>query len=193
MSRPGTVRDLLGAAVRDGYEDPLHALARGGSARHSMLDRIVELDFGSYLPDDILVKVDRMAMANSLEGRVPFLDPAVVEFAVSLPENLRVRHGRGKHILRRVAERWLPADVLAKPKQGFAIPLGQWFRGPLRPLAEDVLASRAFRERGLIDPAAARACLDDHLAGRADRGESLWLVLSLELWARRFLDAAPRA
>ncbi|HEY6939997.1 asparagine synthase (glutamine-hydrolyzing) [Dokdonella sp.] len=188
MSRPETVRALLGPAASRGYEDPLHALARAGSARHSLLDRIVELDFGSYLPDDILVKVDRMAMANSLEGRVPFLDPAVVEFAVSLPDALRVRRGRGKHLLRRVAERWLPADVLAKPKQGFAIPLGQWFRGPLRSLAEDVLASRAFRERGLIDPAAARACLDDHLAGRADRGESLWLILSLELWARRFLD-----
>ncbi len=189
MSRPATVHDLLGAAALDDYVDPLHTLAQNGSARHSALDRIVEIDFGSYLPDDILVKIDRMAMANSLEGRVPFLDPAVVEFAVSLPDSLRVHKGRGKHLLRRVAERWLPADVLAKPKQGFSIPLGQWFRGPLRTLAEDVLASRAFRERGLIDAGAARACLDEHLAGRADRGESLWLILSLELWARRFLDS----
>lgn len=189
MSRPGTVRDLLGADAPADYVDPLRALAAAGSAQHSLLDRIIEIDFGSYLPDDILVKVDRMAMANSLEGRVPFLDPALVEFAVSLPDGLRVARGRGKHLLRRVAERWLPADVLAKPKQGFGIPLAQWFRGPLRALAEDLIASRAFRERGLLDPAAARTCLDDHLAGRADRGETLWLILSLELWARRFLDS----
>jgi asparagine synthase (glutamine-hydrolysing) len=189
VSRPEVVRDLLGEAAGGAHADPLRALMANASARHSMLDRIIEIDFASYLPDDILVKVDRMAMANSLEGRVPFLDPRVVEFAIALPDSLRVRDGRGKHLLRRVAERWLPADVLAKPKQGFAIPLGQWFRGPLRALAEDVLSSRAFRERGLIDATAARACLDDHLAGRADRGESLWLILSLELWARRFLDS----
>jgi asparagine synthase (glutamine-hydrolysing) len=193
VSRPEVVRELLGDAVRGAWNDPLHAIAAHSTARGSMLDRIVELDFASYLPDDILVKIDRMAMANSLEGRVPFLDPNVVEFAIGLSDTQRVHGGRGKHLLRRVAARWLPEDVLAKPKQGFAIPLGQWFRGPLRELAEDVLSSRAFRERGLIAPAAARACLDDHLAGRGDRGESLWLILSLELWARRFLDSPTAA
>jgi asparagine synthase (glutamine-hydrolysing) len=130
-----------------------------------------------------------MAMANSLEGRAPLLDHRVVEFAVQLPPSLRIRHGRGKHLLREVARRWLPAEVLDKPKQGFAIPLDAWFRGPLRALAEDVLASRAFRERGLVRPEAARRILDAHLAGQAAHGETLWLVLSLELWARRFLDA----
>lgn len=188
QSRPETERDLLGEAAAS-YDDPLHSIQ--STAHASMLDRIIEIDFASYLPDDILVKIDRMAMANSLEGRAPFLDHRVVEFAISLPDALRVRRGRGKHLLRKVAARWLPADVLAKPKQGFSIPLGEWFRGPLRPLAEDVLGSRAFRERGLIRPDAARACLDDHLAGRADRGESLWLILSLELWARRYLDSSP--
>ena len=154
------------------------------------LDRIVAIDIGSYLADDILVKLDRMAMANSLEGRAPLIDHHLVEFAVRLPASMRVRNGRGKHLLRQVARRWLPSDVLDKPKQGFAIPLAAWFRGPLRELASDLIASRAFRERGLIAAAAADAYLADHLAGRADHGETLWLVLSLELWARRYLDSA---
>ncbi|MEO7917437.1 MAG: asparagine synthase C-terminal domain-containing protein, partial [Dokdonella sp.] len=154
------------------------------------LDRIIAIDIGSYLADDILVKLDRMAMANSLEGRAPLIDHRLVEFAVRLPTSMRVRNGRGKHLLRQVARRWLPSDVLDKPKQGFAIPLATWFRGPLRELASDLIGSRAFRERGLIAPAAADAFLADHLAGRADHGETLWLVLSLELWARRYLDGA---
>jgi asparagine synthase (glutamine-hydrolysing) len=153
------------------------------------LDRVVAIDFASYLPDDILVKLDRMAMANSLEGRSPLLDHRLVEFAVNLAPSQRVRDGRGKHLLRRVAARWLPPDVLAKPKQGFGIPLAEWFRGPLRALAADLFASRAFRERGLIDAAAARRCLDRHLANEADLGETLWVIVSLELWCRRFLDA----
>jgi len=131
-----------------------------------------------------------MAMASSLESRAPFLDPRVVEFGVRLPRDLRVRGHRGKHLLRKVAARWLPADVLDKPKQGFGIPLAKWFRGPLAGLAADVLGSRAFRERGLIRPVAAQRYLKDHLDGQADYGELLWLVLSLELWARRYLDAA---
>jgi len=161
--------------------------------RLGTLDRIVAIDFASYLPDDILVKLDRMAMANSLEGRSPLLDHRLVEFAVNLPPSMRVREGRGKHLLRKVAARWLPPDVLAKPKQGFGMPLAQWFRGPLRELAADVLSSRVFRERGLIDPAAARACLEQHLAGAADMSEVLWLTLSLELWCRGYLDRAPSA
>jgi len=87
-----------------------------------------------------------------------------------------------------VASRWLPADVLKKKKKGFGIPLGQWFRGPLRELASDLIASRAFRERGLIDPKAAEGYLTGHLQSAADHGELLWLILCLELWSRRYLD-----
>ncbi|MGV8940232.1 MAG: asparagine synthase (glutamine-hydrolyzing) [Lysobacter sp.] len=158
-------------------------------AGRSALDRAVAIDLQSYLPDDILVKLDRMAMANSLEGRSPFLHPQLAQFALSLPEKFRVRDGRGKHLLRQVARRWLPPRLLAKPKQGFAIPLAEWFRGPLRQLAGDTFASRNFRERGLIDPVAANALLDEHVRGHADRRESLWQLVCLELWAQRFLDA----
>lgn len=156
------------------------------------LDRLIAIDFASYLPDDILVKVDRMTMAHSLESRAPLLDHRLVDFAVRLPANLRIRGGRGKHLLRSAAARWLPADVLAKRKQGFAVPLAAWFRGPLREFAADIITSRAFRERGLVDARAAERCLADHVAGIDDLSEPLWLILSLELWARRYLDAGAR-
>lgn len=154
------------------------------------LDRIVAIDFNSYLADDILVKVDRMTMANSLESRAPLLDHRLVDFATRLPANMRIRGGRGKHLLRKAAARWLPADVLVKRKQGFGLPLADWFRGPLRELASDLISSQAFRERGLLDQAAAQQCLQQHLSGADDCSEALWLIVSLELWARRFLDQA---
>lgn len=175
----------------------LPALREPGSdlgAGTSALDRAVAIDLQSYLPDDILVKLDRMAMAASLEGRSPFLQPDLVNFALSLPEDYRVRNGRGKHLLREVAGKWLPPRAISKPKQGFAIPLADWFRGPLRAMAADTFASREFRERGLVDPAVAVSLLDEHVSGRLDRSEALWQVLCLETWAQRFLTAdAPQA
>jgi asparagine synthase (glutamine-hydrolysing) len=199
LTRADVADEILGDAVRPGgggagaghYSSLAGAAA--GTESLGALDRCVAIDFASYLPDDILVKLDRMAMANSLEGRAPFLDHRLVDFAVRLPAQMRVQGRRGKHILRKVAARWLPSAVLEKPKQGFAIPLGQWFRGPLRPVAADLLASRSFRERGLVRPAAAVRFLEDHVAGRADHGELLWLIVSLELWARRYLDQGPSA
>jgi asparagine synthase (glutamine-hydrolysing) len=190
LTRADVADSLLGEAVRSGTAGHYAGLAAAARNAASLgaLDRCVSIDFASYLPDDILVKLDRMAMANSLEGRAPFLDHKVVDFAVRLPPDLRIRGRRGKHILRRVAARWLPREVLEKPKQGFAIPLGQWFRGPLRDMAADVIGSDSFRDRGLIDHRAARRYLDGHIAGEADYGEILWLTLSLELWARRYLD-----
>ena len=169
----------------------LPALAQPGSdlgAGNAPLDRAVAIDLQSYLPDDILVKLDRMAMAASLEGRSPFLQPDLVQFALSLPVGYRVRDGRGKHLLREVAGKWLPPRAITKPKQGFAIPLADWFRGPLRTLAADTFGSRAFRERGLLQQTAAQALLHDHVERNIDRSEALWQALCLELWAQRFLD-----
>jgi asparagine synthase (glutamine-hydrolysing) len=196
LTRADVAEELLGDAVRAegaGIYGGLAQAARDSLRNFDALDRIVAIDFASYLPDDILVKVDRTAMASSLEGRAPFLDPRVVEFAVRLPREMRVRDGRGKHLLRRAAKRWLPEQVLTKPKQGFGIPLGKWFRGPLAGLAGDVFGSQKFRERGFLRADAARRYLDGHRAGEADYGEILWLALSLEMWARRYLDAGPSA
>lgn len=186
LSRPEQMRALLGDAGSEGYAS-LHPLFAANDAR-PMIDRIVDADIRSYLLDDILVKLDRMTMAASIEGRAPLLDHRVVEFAVRLPQHLRVRNGRGKHLLRQVARRWLPGDVLDKPKQGFAIPLPEWFRGSLGDMAADVFASRAFRERGWVQPESVDALLTAHRGRQADHAESLWQVLCLELWARRFLE-----
>jgi asparagine synthase (glutamine-hydrolysing) len=190
VTRADVADDLLGEAVGpavDGHYGGLASVTRASEALEP-LDRCVAIDFASYLPDDVLVKLDRMAMANSLEGRAPFLDHHVVEFGVRLPTELRVSGGRGKHLLRKVAARWLPPEVLTKKKHGFGIPLAQWFRGPLAGLATDLIGSQAFRDRGLLRPAAADRYLRDHLEGKADHGEILWLTLTLELWARRYLD-----
>jgi asparagine synthase (glutamine-hydrolysing) len=191
LTRPDQARALCAlAGGRRHYHLPLLDQADSDlGAGRSVLDRAVAIDLQSYLPDDILVKLDRMAMATSLEGRAPFLEPGLAQFAMRLPESLRVRDGRGKYLLRKVAARWLPQDVLSKPKQGFAIPIAEWFRGPLRALAQDTFAGSAFRERGLVDPPAADALLREHVSGAADRSEALWQVLCLELWAQRFLDA----
>ncbi|MBK9494663.1 MAG: asparagine synthase (glutamine-hydrolyzing) [Aquimonas sp.] len=186
LSRPQQLAALLGRPEQANYH-ALHALFTAQD-RRPMLDRIVDADIHSYLLDDILVKLDRMSMAASIEGRAPLLDHRVVEFAVRLPVTMRVRDGRGKHLLRQVARRWLPSAVLDKPKQGFGIPLPEWFRASLGAMAEDIFASRAFRERGWVQATAVDSLLQSHRQRRADHAETLWQVLCLELWARRFVD-----
>ena len=186
LSRPQQLAALLGRSADADYR-ALHGLFNAQDQR-PMLDRIVDADIHSYLLDDILVKLDRMSMAASIEGRAPLLDHRVVEFAVRLPVSLRVRDGRGKHLLRQVARRWLPSSVLDKPKQGFGIPLPEWFRASLGDMAADVFASRRFRERGWVQAEAVDALLRAHRQRSADHAETLWQVLCLELWAQRFVD-----
>ena len=152
------------------------------------IDRIVDGDIKSYLLDDILVKVDRMTMANSLEARSPLLDHELMEFAARLPVRQKLRSTVGKYLLRKVARQLLPDSVMAKPKQGFAIPLSEWFRTSLRGMLQDLVASRTFRERGVFDPVAVERSISTHLKGEADNSEHLWLVLMFELWARQYLD-----
>jgi asparagine synthase (glutamine-hydrolysing) len=186
LSRPEQMIALLGEAGREGHAGLHHLFAEDDE--RARIDQIVDADIRSYLLDDILVKLDRMSMAASLEGRAPLLDHRVVEFAVRLPLSMRVRNGRGKHLLRQVARRWLPNEVLDKPKQGFAIPLPEWFRASLGNMAHDVFADRRFRERGWVEPDAVDALLTAHRSARADHSETLWQTLCLELWARRFVD-----
>lgn len=152
------------------------------------MDGVLAGDIDSYLVDDILVKVDRTTMANSLEARAPLLDHKLLEFAARLP--FRVKHdGRhGKLLLKQVAATLLPAGSLQKRKQGFGVPLSAWFRREFKPLMQDLLADRRFAERGTFNVAGVRACYAAHLSGQHDFSELLWLVLTYELWARTFLD-----
>ncbi|MBN8491257.1 MAG: asparagine synthase (glutamine-hydrolyzing) [Burkholderiales bacterium] len=144
--------------------------------------RMMALDGLTYLPDDILVKVDRAAMAVSLETRAPFLDRDVVEFAWSLPMSMKLRDGRGKWILRQLLDRHVPRALVDRPKMGFGIPLDDWLRGPLRDWAEALLDEDRLRREGYLDPAPVRAAWQLHLQRKASFGYRLWSVLMFQAW-----------
>jgi asparagine synthase (glutamine-hydrolysing) len=140
----------------------------------------------TYLPDDILCKVDRAAMSVSLETRSPFLDHRVAEFAFSLPWDLKIRGGVGKYILRETLSRKVPRTLWDRPKTGFGIPLGEWLRGPLRDWADSLLSDRAWNDSWMLNNSVIRICWDRHLSGRRDHTRELWTVLMLRQWADRW-------
>jgi asparagine synthase (glutamine-hydrolysing) len=144
--------------------------------------RMMALDSMTHLPDDLLVKVDRAAMAASLETRAPFLDRDVVEFACSLPMSMKLRDGQGKWVLRKLLERHVPAAITERPKMGFSIPLDEWLRGPLREWAEDLLDEGRLQREGFISPGPVRAAWRRHLNGDAPLGKRLWTVLMFQAW-----------
>jgi asparagine synthase (glutamine-hydrolysing) len=144
--------------------------------------RMMLFDGVTYLPDDILVKVDRAAMAVSLETRVPLLDHRVAELAWRLPMSMKVRDGRGKWALRQILYRHIPRDLVERPKAGFAIPVGQWLRDPLRGWAEDLLSERRLKEQGYLDVAVVTGLWREHCSGRRDWTSRLWNALILQSW-----------
>jgi asparagine synthase (glutamine-hydrolysing) len=170
------------------------AVARLDSRRPAPLDLVAELDFpdavsrmryldvATYLPDDILTKVDRASMAASLETRAPCLDHRLVEWSFRLPSSLHLRDGRGKWLLRKILEKRVPPSLFERPKTGFGVPIGEWLRGPLREWAEHLLDERLLRETGLIDPAPVRSLWQRHLAGTTNGQYLLWPVLMLMSW-----------
>jgi asparagine synthase (glutamine-hydrolysing) len=151
--------------------------------------RLMRFDFETYLPEDVLAKVDRMSMAHSIESRVPLLDNRVIDFAASLPAHFKIRDGRRKHILKETLRTLLPDGILARRKQGFGIPLGTWFRGGLTGLFADVLDAPRTRQRGYFEPAFVGRLLREHLSGERDHTLRLWQLLVFELWHRQYLDA----
>lgn len=142
-------------------------------------------DMRSYLPDDIHCKVDRAAMAVSLETRVPFLDPDVLSASARLPSHMKICDGKGKWVLRQTFYRHVPHELIEPPKTGFGIPVGKWFRSPLRSWAEDLLSEGNLRRDGLIDSAPVRQAWAEHLLGRRDWTHRLWIILILMGWRER--------
>lgn len=150
--------------------------------------RLLFTDIHSYLPDDLLVKVDIATMANSLEGRSPFLDHHLVEFAAALPTEWKLRGRKSKYILKDACADLLPPRILHRGKMGFGVPISGWFRGELKGYLRDVLLDPVSLSRGYFDPARVRALVDAHQKGITDHAPRLWALLVLELWHRAFID-----
>lgn len=154
-----------------------------------LIERLMYLDALTYLPDDLLVKVDRASMQVALETRLPLVDSRIVEFAWSLPIEHKMKDGKGKRLLREVLKRYLPIELFDRPKMGFAIPLCAWLRGPLRAWADDLLTEERLVREGFLNAATVRRLWREHLAGRGDWSQEIWSVLMFEGW----LEAAGGA
>jgi asparagine synthase (glutamine-hydrolysing) len=172
--------------------DPTASISSSWPTLPGITEQMLWLDVVGYLPDDILTKLDRAAMASGLETRVPFLDRDVFDLAWRLPMDMKLRGGVTKWILRQVLYRHVPRVLVDRPKMGFGLPIGSWLRGPLRPWAEELLAERRLRHQGLLDPLPIRQAWAQHQAGRRDLAYELWDVLALQAWLDRWMPGSSR-
>jgi len=152
------------------------------------LDAILLTDQMTYLPNDLLVKVDIATMANSLEARSPFLDHKLIEFAATLPESMKMSGAGTKSLLKKVAARLVPKEVIYRRKMGFGVPIGKWFRGEMKDFVRSVLLSEGSLKRGIVKPEILERYVNEHIAGDRDHSFQLWTFLMLELWFQRFID-----
>ncbi|MEW6324888.1 MAG: asparagine synthase (glutamine-hydrolyzing) [Nitrospirota bacterium] len=173
----------LWASHRQFYDAPSAAVP---------LDRALYLDVNTYLADDLLMLGDKMSMAASLELRVPYCDHTLVEFAATIPGSVKMRHFRLKALFRDAIRGWLPGAILARKKQGFMVPMGQWLRRELKPLARELLSEAAIRKRGYFNPAAVAELAARHESGRQNLSDQLFALMTLELWHRVYIDGTAR-
>lgn len=194
FSRSQQQRLLSAATRRLVPDDPYEALSEGmeATATLSPLERLLHLDIRTYL-HELLMKQDQMSMSASIESRVPFLDHELVEFAVRLPPERKVRGRTTKWVLREAMRGVLPPEILDRPKMGFPVPFGRWARAAYGPYVRELLLGDRTLGRGLFEPGYVRRLVDEHELGRADHAERLWSLLNLELWQRLFLDEDEEA
>jgi len=153
----------------------------------SLLDRLLYADTRTYL-HELLMKQDQMSMAASIESRVPFLDHRLVEFSSRLPERMKLRGATTKYILRQSMKGLLPQAILSRPKMGFPVPVGTWFRGAFGWVIEEYVLSERALSRGIFDPTFVRSIFHRHQAGGEDHSERMWALVNFEIWQRQFLD-----
>lgn len=175
-------------AVSPTHPDALYRTAWGQARGHDDVDRALYGDFTTYLPDQLLTKMDVSTMAHAVEARSPLLDQALIEYAAGIPTALRLKGYTTKYLLKRLAERYVPHDVLYRRKRGFVMPASDWLRGELAPYVRAALDSDSFFDRDWIRPSFLRRMLTEHQQETADWGEQLWTLFVLELWARQTLD-----
>ena len=180
-------RELVGESVAD---DVVKVPWRDSSASE-LVDIMLDVDVGTYLPGDLLVKMDIATMAYSLEARSPLLDHELMELAASIPAHFKVRGLEKKVALRDALRGWLPDDILDRPKRGFEVPVAEWLRSDLRDFASDILLGPPARDRGYFDQSYVSGLLQRHLAGIEDHSRGLWSLLMLELWQQEFVDKGP--
>jgi asparagine synthase (glutamine-hydrolysing) len=190
------------ARRRDLYEPEFRELVGGGavpavigdpyaeSDAPDVLGRILDVDTQTYLPSDLLVKMDIASMAHSLEVRSPLLDHVLMETAAAIPTDRKLDGMSKKRVYRDALRGWLPDSLLDRPKMGFSVPIADWFRGPARDMPRDILLDPGSLGRGIFREAVVQQLVDDHLAGTADNAPRLWMLIQLELWLRTYVDPA---
>ena len=176
--------EAVSSANAAGYLETWFAQANGSGT----LDATLLTDQMTYLPNDLLVKVDIATMANSLEARSPFLDHKLIEFAASLPESLKMRRFETKSLLKKAAARLVPKEVIYRRKMGFGVPIGNWFRNEMKDFVREVLLSEKSLKRGIVKPEMIEKYVNEHLNAERDHSFQLWTLLMLELWFQRFID-----
>jgi asparagine synthase (glutamine-hydrolysing) len=189
--RAGELAHLLTVATRAGLDGadplaPVHGYAAMCEAQQE-LNRVLYLDMKLYMESDILVKVDRASMANSLEVRVPLLNRVFADYVLGLPLDLKLHNFTRKYIFREALRGRLPDEILMRKKHGFGMPVSKWLRGDLRELAGDLLSEDRLRRDGLFEPAYVQQLLANHLAGRQDNRKPLWTLLVFQLWYDRYI------
>lgn len=174
--------------VTSSQPESLMRQAYEASDAQTVIERLLDVDSQTILPDQLLVKMDIASMAQSLEVRSPLLDHVFMEMAARLPLSAKVSHRTSKRLLKAAVRPWLGDDVLDRPKRGFSMPLAYWFRNELRELPSAVLLDAQARDRELFEPAAVEQLIAHHQHGAADNSEKLWALIQLELWFRTYVD-----